>query len=152
MGRRWFVILGVTVIVAAALVLIMMRRQFLQTSHVASETKISIGATTLFVTEALTPEQQTQGLSDTTSLDQNAGMLFDFGGDKTPLMWMKDMHYGLDFIWVDSQYHVVGVTPDVSPATYPSTFSPPTPCRYVIEVNAGWAAAHHIAVGDQLQL
>ncbi len=111
---------------------------------------IRLGGATLTVTEALTPDEQIRGLSGTSSLAPDAGMLFDFGADQTPSMWMKDMNYSLDFVWINNRRMVTGITANVSPATYPATFSPPVPSRYVIEVNAGWAAAHHIMSGDQL--
>lgn len=101
---------------------------------------------------ANTPQAQELGLGKRTSLAANHGMLFVFSG--TPVVqcfWMKDMHFPLDIIWVDTNKRVVHVEPDVSPDTYPKNFCPSKPAEYVIELNAGAAETAGIHDGETLR-
>ena len=47
---------------------------------------------------------------------------------------------------------IVGIEKNISPDTFPQTFSPPGPVKYVIELNAGWADNNNIEVGDSINL
>ena len=112
---------------------------------------ITIGTTVIQAATAITEAQREQGLSDTTSLGADQGMLFVFDHSQTPMFWMKDMHYALDMIWVQDG-KVADITADAEPKDFPKTYSPKIPVTYVIEVNSGFAAAHGIAVGDAVTL
>jgi uncharacterized membrane protein (UPF0127 family) len=91
-----------------------------------------------------------QGLSGRLSLDPGSGMLFIFSKPAIYRFWMPDMHFPLDMIWIND-----GAVVDIS-ANVPTTFDPadPTfyrpdkPAQYVLEVNAGFSAAHGIVPGD----
>lgn len=110
------------------------------------------GTTPIAVSLAETPEARQQGLSDTPSLAPNTGKLFIFDTPGKYGFWMKDMHYALDLIWIDSTLKVVGITSTVGPETYPQTFYPPTDVSYVLEINAGEAPMLGLVVGTQLSL
>lgn len=116
------------------------------------------GNTYLGVEVARSEQQQEQGLSDRALLSDNRGMLFDFSGvlERQPGFWMKDMHFSLDFLWV-YQNKVIGITPNVPPPL-PNTpdsnlkqYFPPSDVDTVIEVNTGWAAAHHVTTGTKIK-
>lgn len=111
---------------------------------------MQLGNTRVAATIADNQDARTQGLGDTRSLPQDAGMLFVFQQDDTWQFWMKDMHYNLDIIWLNANKNVVTIAQDVAPSTYPQTvYSPTAPARYVLEVNAGFAAKHNITVGEK---
>ena len=111
---------------------------------------VQLGDARIAATIADSHDARAQGLSDTQSLPQDAGMLFVFQQDDTWQFWMKDMHYNLDIIWLDANKNVVTIAPDVTPASYPQTvYSPAAPARYVLEVNAGFAAKLNITVGEK---
>ena len=100
-----------------------------------------------------TSETRAQGLSGLASIPENAAMWFDLGTGREAAFWMKDMRFALDIVWVDEGLRVVGVstgvpvpTPDVGDDALP-TYSPGVPVRYVLEVNAGVAAARGIVPG-----
>jgi uncharacterized membrane protein (UPF0127 family) len=112
---------------------------------------LSIGTATISVEIADTDALREQGLSDRTSLGANAGMLFVFQSDLIPDFWMKDMNFPLDMIWIDASGTIADITNDILPASYPSTVSPKTPIRYVLEVNAHFAQANGIVVGDSVK-
>ena len=113
--------------------------------------QLSIDGTNISVEIADTDALQEQGLSDRDSLGANSGMLFAFPSDQRPEFWMKDMHFPLDIIWIDDSGKIVDITQDILPDSYPSTVSPKALVRYVLEVNAGFASAHSILVGDSVK-
>lgn len=91
-----------------------------------------------------------QGLAGRDSLPQDQGMLFIFPKDKKPCMWMKDMRFPLDILWLDAQQRIVHMARNLSPLTYPQVFCPRAPAAYVVELNAGQTQAAHVYVGQRL--
>lgn len=102
---------------------------------------------TIYVTVAKTPATREQGLSGYTSLGADKGMLFIFPTPDKPDFWMKDMNFSLDMIWITNDRKIIGVSSNISPNTYPKTFSPPDKIQFVLEVNAGAAEKFGLAVG-----
>jgi uncharacterized membrane protein (UPF0127 family) len=76
-------------------------------------------------------------------------MLFVFDENGQWGIWMKDMHYPIDILWLDQSKTVVDMVENVSPATYPAIFKPKAPARYVLELAAGSIAKTSIVVGSQ---
>ena len=99
-----------------------------------------------------TYEERAQGLSGISRLADTEGMLFVFTEDGQHSFWMKDMLFSIDIIWVAADGSVVHIAPSISPDSYPQSFTPPLPARYVLEVRAGFATEHEIGVGSKLQI
>ncbi len=97
-----------------------------------------------------TPAERMQGLSGRDGLRPNEGMLFIFPEDEIYSFWMKDMRFPIDIIWLSAEGEVVGATVHVGPETYPETFSSPEPVRLVLEVPAGFVAAHGISLSSKI--
>ena len=101
---------------------------------------------------ALSDNEKALGLMFRDSLPPDRGMLFPFTTDSNLPFWMKNTYIPLDLIWLDASGTVVDVRPDVLPCqsdpcpSYPSR----APARAVLEVNAGFAAAHGIHAGVKL--
>ena len=93
-----------------------------------------------------------RGLSGRDRLGPGTGILFMFPKDDTYGFWMKDMRFPIDIIWLDSNYRVVDVKKDATPASYPEIFVPVVPARYVVEVGAGFFAEHDLGVGDTIEI
>lgn len=93
-----------------------------------------------------------RGLSGRESLGPTEGMLFVFPADGYHGIWMKDMRFPIDIIWVDARGVIVDIAPAVRPDTYPKTFEPKVPARFVIETNAHYAESLGIQVGDSVQI
>jgi hypothetical protein len=103
------------------------------------------------VSVADTDEARQKGLSGTPSLKRGTGKLFIFDTPGIYPFWMKDMHYSLDIVWIDSQWKVVDVTVSATPESYPTTFVSSVPVQYVLEVNAYEATVDNFHIGAQLQ-
>lgn len=96
--------------------------------------------------------ERIQGLSGRESLSPTQGMLFVFPETAYHGIWMKDMRFVIDIIWIDADGIIVDIAPSVRPDTYPQTFEPKTPARFVIETNAYFAESFGIKVGDSVEL
>ena len=106
---------------------------------------------------AITQEAWRQGLSGRTSLGPEQGMLFDMRSiaPTRPGFWMKDMKFPLDLIWIRNN-KIVDITRDVSVPLTADTqlpqYHPSADIDMVLEVNAGWSAAHQTKIGDPVTL
>src|SRR3989344_2910459 len=109
---------------------------------------LSINGVEIKIEIADESNEQSRGLSGREYLAPDGGMLFVFPERTIPGFWMKEMNFSLDFIWIDESGKIVEITKNVSPATYPKTFLPPSPIKYVLEVNAGWSDKNNIKIGN----
>ena len=113
---------------------------------------VVIGSTTVRASVADTLAKRIQGLSDTPFLPENVVKLFAFGVPGSHSIWMKDMNYALDIMWVAEAGEIVHIEENVSPDTFPTSFASPIPAWYVIEANAGFVQQNNIQLGDELVL
>jgi len=98
---------------------------------------------------ASTPEQKERGLSGRSGLPAGEGMLFAFDKEQKPAFWMKDMLFSIDIIWMDKSGEIVDISQNLSPSSYPETFTPKKPAAWVLEVNAGFAKEHNLSPGQR---
>jgi len=115
------------------------------------EKALAVGNTILQVEVAQTVEQRMTGLSHRSALAEGRGMFFIFDTDDTHGIWMKDMQFAIDIIWIDATMKIVHIEQAVTPDTYPQSFTPPVPARYVLEVPAGYMYGKS-AVGESVTL
>jgi uncharacterized membrane protein (UPF0127 family) len=100
---------------------------------------------------ARTREELSRGLMWRNDLDSDAGMLFVFGEAAPRTFWMKNTPLPLDILFIDDHGEVI----DVAAGTTPYSEAPirsSGPARYVLEVNAGFAARHGIGPGAKVGL
>jgi uncharacterized membrane protein (UPF0127 family) len=111
---------------------------------------IVIGAVAVQASVADSIPERIKGLSNTPYLPEGVVKLFAFGAEGEHGIWMKDMNYPLDIIWVAKSGSIVHIEENVSPETYPDSFSSPKPAWYVIEANAGFVASSSLKIGDEV--
>lgn len=97
-------------------------------------------------------DERVTGLSGRDPLPDNHGLLFVFDEDGYPAIWMKDMRFAIDIIWIDREGVIVDIAQAVQPDSYPRTFSPQDEARYVLEMTAGYADARNVRVGDRTDI
>lgn len=100
---------------------------------------------------ALSAREIQRGLMYREHLPPDGGMIFVFRREKMQSFWMKNTLIALDLIFVARDRKVVGVVERAEPRTLTSR-SVPTPSQFVVEVNAGWAAAHGVRAGVPVTL
>jgi len=96
-----------------------------------------------------TDAERTQGLSGRDDLSKNMAMLFVFPEPSEQCMWMKDMKFSLDMVWLDSSKKIVKIAEAVAPETYPKAFCADN-TKYVLEFNSGVAQENNLKIGQNL--
>lgn len=96
-----------------------------------------------------TNAERNKGLSGRESLEEGHGMFFIFPTLKKHSIWMRDMHFSIDIIWLDEYMKVIHIKENATPESYPEQFSPPTKAKYVLEVSAGFTKKWGIVEGVQ---
>jgi hypothetical protein len=110
---------------------------------------LTLGDQKLEASIADTEAEREKGLSDTPYIPSGVVKLFVFETTSPWAFWMKNMLYPIDIIWLDENKTVIYVAANLSPSTYPNTFAPNAPAKYVIETAAGFTDTAHIAVGTK---
>jgi len=121
---------------------------FNQVSFIRGE----IGNVPVRLEVANNPLSRSKGLSNRAELRNGEGMIFVFLEDDTHGFWMKDMKFPIDIIWINSNNIIIGAEENISPNTYPASFYPPSPVKYVIEVPAGFFARNNLKIGNLVSL
>ncbi len=109
--------------------------------------RVNGGPAAVMAEVAITKAEQARGLGGRESLDPDSGMLFPFSAYSRPGFWMKGMHFPLDIVYLN-RGKVVEIKDNVPVADKPVPFFPEHDVNAVLEVNAGWCAAHGVKVGD----
>jgi uncharacterized membrane protein (UPF0127 family) len=107
--------------------------------------KLSVGKNNFSVEVAISSAAITQGLSGRAKLKKGSGMLFIFPGLFQQSMWMIDMKFPLDIVWLDEYLTVVHITYNTLPcpnAQNCPSYSSVRRVKYAIEMTAGDAEAY----------
>ncbi len=113
---------------------------------------VNIAGQNIQVDLALTPEIQAQGLSGRKSLEKNSGMLFIFNYPDKYAFWMKDMNFAIDIVWISEDMKVVYIKENALPSSYPETYEPEKPAKYILEVVSGFSQKNNLKIGDDVKL
>lgn len=97
--------------------------------------------------------QRKVGLAKRDLLPLSEGILFVFESPGKYGIWMKDMKFAIDIIWIDENKKIVDVATNVPPEPDKkdrelTIYRPSTDAKYVLEVNAGLSALHDLKEGD----
>ena len=111
-----------------------------------------IGDMPLRVEIANSDAERAKGLSGRAKLEHVDGLLFVFPTTDYHGMWMKDMRFPIDIIWIAEDLTVIGVEKNVSPDTYPQTFRPERPARYAIETDVHYSDTFGVQAGQVVRL
>ncbi len=112
--------------------------------------KVQIGDVNYSLELVNTDTTRQQGLSGKPNLQPNNGMLFDFKQDGYWQIWMKEMNFAIDILWLNNQKQVVGVKTEALPQNYPESYGAEQQSQYVIELPAGSVNERNIKIGDTL--
>jgi uncharacterized membrane protein (UPF0127 family) len=109
---------------------------------------VDIGNTAFKVRIADEYGEQITGLSTTDQLGPKSGMLFVYDEADYYGIWMKDMKFSIDVVWLGADHTVINIDHNVTPDTYPKVFLPDQPARYILEIPAGAADKAGIQQGQ----
>jgi len=104
----------------------------------------------LFRTElALTDADRTNGLSNDTNLEADQALLMAFPTEGKWGIWMKDMNFPIDIVWLNADKKVIYIVKNASPEdSTTKTYVPTTVAKYVVELPAGTTEAKSISINN----
>ena len=140
MNKNIFIV-GIIILISGLLLLI---------DNAKNDSYVVINKNLIGVEIAETLPQRTRGLSGRVLLEQNRGILFIFPNEDKHEIWMKEMLFNIDIVWIDRYGFINYIKEDISPNTFPKTFSPPENAKYVLELNANYIKENDIKVGDKV--
>jgi len=118
--------------------------------------RVGKGSRTTFRVETVVSEPaRQQGLSGRPPLESGTGMLFIFDSLSRQSMWMIEMKFPLDIVWLDETMTIVHCTYSADPCksredcpSYSSRFR----VKYAIEMKGGEAEKYGFDLGKQLSI
>jgi uncharacterized membrane protein (UPF0127 family) len=99
---------------------------------------------------ARTAAERARGLMFRERLEPDAGMLFIYEQEENLIFWMKNTLIPLDMIFISKEFRVAGIVENAAPQTE-TVRSIDQPAQFVLEVNAGFAAANGIGPGTEVE-
>lgn len=112
--------------------------------------RISVAGVPVYVDIVETATERATGLSGRTSLPANQGMLFLFERDGFYNIWMKDMQFAIDILWMSEDGSIIAIEKNVGPETYPKTYTSKQPARWILELPAGFVDDYNITIGKRV--
>lgn len=152
--------LRITLIIIAAVVVFAIAGSVAskQLRVAGEQASLMVGEYTMTLEIADEWHERVRGLSGRKTLPEDSGLLFVFEEAGYPGIWMKDMNFPIDIIWLSevvgegNQMRIVDIKRHILPGTYPTTFHPSEPASFVLEMGAGVSEKIGLEVGDALDV
>lgn len=132
----------------------LMNRGATQSAQV-TQGKVNVNIKSLSVDAqvAASANDRKKGLSKTESIPLTEGMLFVFDTSGQYGIWMKDMKFAIDILWISEDKKIVDIAQNVAPEPDKKdsdliVYKPRGSAKYILEVNAGLSALNGIQIGD----
>ncbi|MDE1833254.1 MAG: DUF192 domain-containing protein [Candidatus Micrarchaeota archaeon] len=129
--------------------------EFLYRRQIYKTTKVRIGKAVLNAIVADTLVKKIIGLMFRDGLPKNTCMLFLFDHASNQGIWMRNMKFAIDIIWLDGGKGITGMVKNARPATGVfdfKTYYPSRPSKYVIELPAGFLSRNRITGQSKVDL
>jgi len=95
------------------------------------------------------------GLMYRTSINQNQCMLFIFESEGKHAIWMQNMQFAIDVLWLDSKFKIVDIKENFMPCKSLWTckeYVPKEDAKYVIELTQGTVKREKITAGSKIKV
>jgi uncharacterized membrane protein (UPF0127 family) len=131
-----------------ALILVAVVAAFIVTNFKpTTSVRLGSGAYSLWLAD--TDASRIQGLSGVEKLGPNGGLLMAYDANGTHGIWMKDMKFPLDIVWLSEDKKVVYTVKNAPPQVGTLTiYQPKDQARYILELPAGSVEKAGIKTGD----
>jgi uncharacterized membrane protein (UPF0127 family) len=116
--------------------------------------ELSINGQKVQIEIADTASKRALGLGNRDSLPENSGMLFVFPNSGKPGIWMKNMRFPIDIVWLQDGV-VVDIATNVPPPNGSldlPTYVPKNDANYVLELKSGESQRLGINEGMRLEV
>ena len=119
---------------------------------ITKRTILSIGTKTYQAEIANTDQLRQKGLSGRSILNDNAVMLFVFDEPDYHKIWMKNMHFSIDVLWLNENKKVVHIERQLQPDDPPhKEYTTLVPAKYIVEMPAGQADELGVKIGSRVE-
>ena len=114
-----------------------------------NDDQVTISGKTFETEVTKSPQEMQKGLGERGCIGDNQAMLFNFGREGQYGIWMKDMKFSIDVLWINKDKKIVAIEKNFSPETYPENAfnEKDKPASYVLEVEAGTADELGLTLG-----
>jgi hypothetical protein len=144
MGPREFFLIAVIFLVLA-FILFPNRQK-------SKSTIVKIGNATVTAEVADNDIKRIKGLMFRKSLPEFEGMLFVFGKEDYYGIWMLNMSFPIDIIWINADKTVVDIVKNAQPCRIIcDTYRPKEKAQFVLEVNANFTEKYGIDIGSSVE-
>ena len=120
---------------------------------------VKIGDVVLQVQIADTGPLYTRGLMFQDELPFDQGMIFVFEGEEKRSIWMRNMQFSLDILWLDIEGNILHIEKNVPPcktaletASCPSYKGDNKLAKYVLEVTDGFVDKNNITTESIMEI
>ncbi len=100
---------------------------------------------------ARTKEERQMGLSGREKLTKDEGMFFVFPEEGRHGIWMKDMKFSIDVLWLSKEGEVVHLIENMKPESFPKSYYPRNPSIFIVELPVGTISKTKIKVGEKIE-
>ncbi len=117
--------------------------------------KLKLGKKTINVLIADSFFKQMLGLMHRKSLGKDQGMLFIFGRSSKYGIWMLNMEFSIDILWLDSNLKIIDTLENAKPCNSLircKTYYPKFSSKYVLEVSSGFIKNNNITSSTKIGL
>jgi len=138
----------IILIVGVVLILVASVAAFV-TANFRPTVQVHLGSGVYSLWLADTDIDRAQGLSGIEQLNLNGGLLMAFDSSDAHAIWMKDMNFSLDLLWLNDKKEVVYIVKNAPPEDPAVTiFTLKDPALYILELPAGSVEKAGIKTGD----
>lgn len=120
--------------------------------------KTSEGAIHRVLIEVMrTDEEKRLGLMNRESLKEGRGMLFVYEAETSPIMWMRNMKFPIDIVFIGKNLRINHIEQNAQPCEVAddsqcARYRSSELSLFVLELPAGYTARHQISSGDKIRL
>jgi uncharacterized membrane protein (UPF0127 family) len=101
---------------------------------------------------ALTEAERMTGLMFRETINADQGMLFVYDEEMYLSVWMKNVKFPIDILWLDKDKRIVHIAHSVPPCRTPEcpSYSSEVPAMYFLELKAGCAKVYNLKLYDRI--
>jgi uncharacterized membrane protein (UPF0127 family) len=116
-----------------------------------NDKKVTINGATFRTERASNKDEYTRGLSGRPCILPDQAMLLAYTKPLRIGIWMKDMKFPIDVVWVTKDHKVAAIEVDFQPSSYPETRGNEILAQYVLELHANRTKELTIDIGTTVE-
>lgn len=149
-------LLGLFLVVAIAVVVVYKGQNenvlYERSENALKTTTVTIKSREFNAEVVATAESRVRGLGGRIGMGENEAMLFVFFDSDKHGIWMKDMNFPIDVVWIDESFLVTHIEEGLSPDSFPKIFYPASPASFVLELPAGAVSEAGLLTGEKIEI